>query len=86
MNAAMDTLDTLQGLGLALPTPAYLAGAILFGILGYAAYRYGKKAAQPRAKWLGVALMFYPYFIPAGTWLLFGVGAGLCAAIYFWRD
>lgn len=86
MNAAMDTLDALQSLGLTLPTPAYLAGAILFGILGYAAYRYGKKAARPRAKWLGVALMLYPYFIPAGAWLLFGVGAGLCATLYFWRD
>jgi len=82
----MDTLNALGEMGLTLPTPAYLVGAILFSILGYAAYRYGKKASRPRAKWLGVALMFYPYFISAETWLLYAVGAGLCAVIYFWRD
>lgn len=81
----MDQLNALQDLGLTLPSPAYLFGLILFGVLGIAAYIHGKKAARPRVKWLGVALMLYPYVVYS-TWMLYAVGAGLCAAIYFWRD
>ena len=39
----LDELRAVEPLGFALPTPAYLAGAILFGFVGFAAYRYGKK-------------------------------------------
>ncbi|MBC7699870.1 hypothetical protein [Aquabacterium sp.] len=79
----MDTLDTLQSMGLTLPTPAYILGAILFGILGMVAYWHGKKVQRPRTKWLGVALMFYPYAV-SSTWLLYGVGAALCVGL--WLD
>ena len=81
----MDDLNTLQSLGLTLPTPAYIAGAILFGLIGFAAYRYGKKTARPPAKWIGVALMLYPYAI-SETWLLFAVGLALCAGLYWFRE
>jgi len=80
----MDSLNTLAAAGFSLPSPAYLFGAILFGIVGYAAYRYGKKAALPYPKWIGVALMFYPYAI-SRTWLLYVVGGALCAALYVFR-
>lgn len=76
-------MDGLQSLGL-LPTPAYLAGLILFSIVGYVAYRYGKKTEQPTGKWIGVALMLYPYVTPE-TWQLYAVGGGLCAALYWTR-
>jgi hypothetical protein len=39
----MDQLKTLESLGFTLPSPAYIFGTILFGIIGTAAYRYGKK-------------------------------------------
>ena len=78
----MDTLATLQSMGLSLPSPAYIVGAILFGILGMAAYWHGKKTQRPRTKWLGVALMFYPYAVPS-TWLLYLVGLALCAGVWF---
>ena len=78
----MDELSQLNAIGMTLPTPAYLAGAIFFGIVGFAAYRYGKKNAMPRPKWIGIALMLYPYAI-SQTWLLYGLGAALCAALYF---
>jgi len=81
----MEELKTLQSLGLTLPSPAYLVGAIFFGIIGYAAYRYGKKSARPTSKWLGVVLMFYPYAIEE-TWLLYAIGSGLCAALFIWRE
>ena len=80
----MDDLNTLASLGLALPSPAYLFGAIFFGIVGFAAYRYGKKAGLARPKWIGVAMMLYPYAI-SETWLLYAVGAGLCALLYVYR-
>jgi hypothetical protein len=77
----MDTLTSLQGMGWTLPSPAYILGAILFGIIGMAAYWHGKKAQRPRIKWLGVALMFYPYLVPS-TWLLYVVGLALCAGLW----
>jgi len=76
----MDNLETLQAMGLTLPSPAYIVGAVLFGIIGIVAYRYGKRAEKPRSKWLGVALMFYPYAV-SQTWLLYVVGVALCAGI-----
>jgi hypothetical protein len=78
----MDELKALESLGFTLPTPAHVFGAILFGIIGIAAYRYGRKTDVAATRWLGIALMLYPYAISA-TWLLYIVGAALCAAAYF---
>lgn len=85
MDNLKDNLNTLGDLGLTLPSPAYLLGAILFGIIGFAAYRYGKKTANSTLKWIGVGLMLYPYAI-SQTWILYVVGIGLCAALYFFRE
>lgn len=81
----MDDLKALESLGLTLPSPAYLLGAIVFGIIGIAAYRYGKKTYQRYPKWLGVGLMLYPYAV-SQTWLLYVIGVGLCAGLYFFRE
>lgn len=81
----MDDLKALESLGFTLPTPAYLIGALLFGIIGYAGYRYGKKRSIKAAQWLGVVLMLFPYAI-SETWLLYAVGAGLCAALFLLRN
>ncbi|MBS0452310.1 MAG: hypothetical protein JSS14_13460 [Proteobacteria bacterium] len=80
----MDSLQTLESLGISLPSPAYILGAVLFGLIGIAAYRYGKRAGRPRTKWLGVALMLYPYAI-AQTWLLYVVGVALCVGVFIDR-
>ena len=80
----MDNLKTLEAMGFTLPSPAYLFGVILFSVLGYAAYRYGKKASLGTPKWIGIALMFYPYVV-SETWLLYVVGAGLCIGLYLSR-
>jgi len=77
-------LDTLSALGITLPSPAYIVGAILFGVLGIAAYYWGKREGRQRTRWLGVALMLYPYVVWQ-TWLLYLVGTGLCLAIWFDR-
>jgi hypothetical protein len=78
----MENLQDLQSLGLTLPSPAYIFGAVLFGIIGFAAYRYGKKVQRQWTKWLGVGLMLYPYAI-SQTWLLYVAGAALCAGLFF---
>jgi hypothetical protein len=72
--------ETLQAFGITLPTPAYIFGAIFFGIVGLAAWRYGRTHESAPIKWMAVALMLYPYLI-SRTWLLFAVGIALCLAI-----
>ena len=81
----MDQVDTLQSLGLTLPTPAYLFGLILFGVISIAAYGYGRKQKKRNAKWLGVSLMLYPYAISDTVWL-YVVGVALTAGLFVWRD
>jgi hypothetical protein len=76
-----DTLATAEALGFTLPSVSYIVGAIVFGMIGFVAYRYGKSMSIPATKWIGVALMLYPYAISA-TWLLYVVGAALCVAAY----
>lgn len=80
----MDNSSVIQSLGLTLPSPAYIFGAIAFGLIGFAAYRYGKRAGRSLTKWLGVALMLYPYVV-AQTWLLYVVGAALCVGLFIDR-
>ena len=80
----MDTVSQLQSMGLSLPSPAYIFGAILFSVLGMAAWVVGKRKQKATTKWLGVALMFYPYAV-TNTVMLYVVGAALCVAIV-WGD
>ncbi len=77
----MNDLKSLESLGLVLPTPAYIAGAILFGIIGILAFRRGRRLSRATLIWGGVALMFYPYAI-SQTWLLWLVGFALCGWLY----
>ncbi len=78
-----DELETLGALGITLPSPAYIVGVIVFGVVGLVAYYYGKRNGRPRMRWLGLALMLYPYVVWQ-TWLMYVVGIGLCIAI--WLD
>ena len=80
----MDELNALQGLGLELPSPAYLIGAVLFGIVGLIAFRMGRKSDKPRTLWIGVGLMFYPYAV-SNTWVLWAIGILLCAGLWWDR-
>jgi hypothetical protein len=77
----MNELKQLESMGLSLPSPAYLLGAVLFGVYGYVVYRRGKKTANNTLRWTGVALMLYPYAV-SQTWLLWLLGAALCGWAY----
>ena len=68
-----------------LPSGAYLFGSFLFSLIGFAAFRYGKRMENMSTMLIGVVLMVYPYLISA-TWLLYVAGAALCGALYWFRD
>ena len=80
----MDSLDTLHTLGFDLPSPAYIAGTVLFGLIGIAAWRWARRSGRRRSQWLAGALMFYPYVVPQ-TWLLYVIGIALCAGLWIDR-
>lgn len=80
----MNDVMQLESFGLALPTPAYILGAIAFGIIGWVAYRRGRNRSVSVLTWTGVALMLYPYAI-SQTWMLWLVGIALsCVAYIKW--
>jgi hypothetical protein len=79
----MNELSSLQALGLELPSPAYIFGAIVFGLIGFVAFRQGRRSGRRATLWLGVALMVYPYAV-SRTGLLYLIGAALCAGL--WLD
>jgi hypothetical protein len=80
----MDSFSELQALGLELPSLAYVFGAIVFGLIGFVAFRIGRKNKHGRTLWLGVALMLYPYLI-SSTAMLYAIGVALCVAIWLSR-
>ena len=77
----MNDLKQLETLGLVLPSAAYIFGAILFGIVGYVAFRRGRKTSSAALTWTGVALMLYPYAV-SQTWMLWVLGVALCGWVY----
>jgi hypothetical protein len=77
-----DPLKMAESMGLTLPSPAYVFGAIVFGLVGFVAWRHGRKAERPRTRWLGLALMLYPYGV-SQTWVLYMLGLALCAGIWW---
>jgi len=74
----------VQGLDLGGLSPASIAVAIFFSLVGFAAFRYGKKNGEPRPLFLGVALMAYGYFV-SSVWLSLGIGLALTLFLFFPR-
>ena len=56
----------------------------IFSLVGFAAFRYGRKNDETRPMLLGAALMVYGYFI-SDPWLSLAVGGVLTALIFFPR-
>ncbi len=80
-NFDLNNLEGLGALGLELPSPAYLLGSLVFGIVGYIVFRRGRKTSKPELTWTGLALMVYPYAI-SQTWLLWLLGMAMCGWVY----
>ena len=53
-------------------------------IIGYAAYRYGKKSSASFTMGIGVTLMLYSYVV-SETWVMYAIGVGLCVGLYVLR-
>ena len=81
----MNDLKNPEYMGLTLPSPAWIFGALLFGLIAYAAFRRGRKSERPVLTWSGVAMMIYPYATPQ-TWLLWAVGVAFCGWLYLKWD
>lgn len=77
----MEELKKLEALGLVLPSPVYMVGAIVFGIVGYISFRRGRKLSNSALTWTGVILMLYPYAV-SQSWLLWAVGIALSCWVY----
>ena len=58
--------------------------AVLFGLVGFAAFRYGRKNSEPRPLFIGVALMAYGYFV-TNAWVSLAIGSALTLARFFPR-
>ena len=56
--------------------------AVLFGLVGFAAFRYGRKNDEPRPLFLGIALMAYGYFV-SNAWVSLGIGTLLTTLLFF---
>lgn len=61
---------------------ATLLFAVLFGLIGLAAFRYGRKNSEPRQLFLGIALMAYGYFV-SNAWISLAIGAVLTLLLFF---
>jgi hypothetical protein len=74
----------VEGLNLGGFSFATIAVAIVFGLVGFAAFRYGKKNGEARPLFLGVALMAYGYFV-TNVWVSLAIGILLTLFLFFPR-
>jgi hypothetical protein len=72
----------LPGLDLGSISFATILIAIVFSLVGFAAFRYGRKNAEPRHLFLGIALMAYGYFV-TNAWISLGIGTLLTLLLFF---
>ncbi len=77
----MNNIEALESMGLTLPGPLYILGSIVFGIIGYVAFRHGRKSSRLEMTMVGVALMIFPYAV-SETSILWAIGCGLTAWLY----
>ena len=59
--------------------PWYLFLSLIFSLIGFGYFRYGKRQSDGRAMLVGVVLMVYPYFITSPLAVV-GVGVLLMAS------
>lgn len=63
---------------------ANLLWSLLFGVIGFAYFRYGRKQQRTALTVCGLVLMGFPYFVD-NTLVLAVIGLVLCIAPYFIR-
>jgi hypothetical protein len=80
MNLIGNMLSTVEG-----PSPAYLIGAITFGIIGSVGWYSYRKTGRHTRKWVAMALTLYPMIVD-NTTLLYAIGVCLTLVMFFWQD
>ena len=65
-----------------MPSIGAVFAMILFGIIGFAAFMYGKNSMTIKPLIIGITLMIYPYFV-SDIWFLYGIGALLTAGLFY---
>lgn len=66
-------------------TFANIAGWLLFGLVGFAAFLYGKRLGYWKTMALAAGLMVYPYFV-TNTLAMWTVGVVLTAGLFVFRE
>lgn len=66
-------------------TPGAFLGSMVFGGLGFVCMAYGKSMGQAKTMLLGGLMTGFTFFV-SDAWAIWGIGLGLCALLYFWRD
>lgn len=72
--------DTSTGM-----TTRHVVAWVLFGLIGMAAFGYGRKQMNMKAMVIGAVLMGYPYLV-SDLVALWTIGAGLTFYLLFFRD
>lgn len=83
MRSPMDAAGS-GGFGLGDFSFGTIIVAVLFGLVGIAAFRYGKKNGEPRPLFLGIGLMAYGYFV-TNVWWSLAIGGVLTLLLFFPR-
>ena len=66
-------------------TVGKLFGGLFFGVIGIAAFLYGKRQASWKAMTIGIALGAYPYFV-SNALAFYAIGVALVIALFIFRD
>lgn len=75
----------MPNIGMPAFTGTVIVANLLFGSIGFIAFVYGKRMHVWKPMFIGLTLMAYTYFVE-NTFLLFGIGAVLTAALFVFRD
>jgi len=67
-----------------MPSGPALFGSLIFGVIGLAAFLYGKRSVLIVPMVMGMALMVFPYFV-SSTWLLYTIGFALTVVCWYFR-
>jgi hypothetical protein len=70
---------------LAMPEPSVLFAMLMFSIIGLLAFKRGKREVHLPHIIIGLVLMLYPYFVPAGLWL-WAAGIVLTGLLFVLRE
>jgi MFS family permease len=58
--------------------------AVVFGLVGWMAFRHGRRNHEPKPIFIGIALMAYGYFV-SNAWVSLAIGSALTLALFFPR-